>query len=137
MKRIGNLSILFNYTTLGDPPFEFKGTAWTEVVFRHGREREGGLSARDGCCQHGSCNGKQTGKGSCHGRFLSGTTPRVNSTRNAHFHGGDSLPFSILSLLTMANRSRIPNALSHPRTWLKSILSMDLLHLSICRDDHH
>lgn len=40
MKRIGNLSILFNYTTLGDPPFEFKGTAWTEVVFRHGRERE-------------------------------------------------------------------------------------------------
>lgn len=79
----------------------------------------------------------KAGKGSCHGRFLSGTTPRVNSTRNAHFHGGDSLPFSILSLLTMANWSRIPNALSHPRTWLKSILSMDLLHLSLCRDDHH
>ena len=99
---------------------------------------KGGVSARDGCCQR-KLYGKQSkaGKGSCHGRVLSDTTPRLNSTRNAHFHGSDSFAFSLISLLTMANGTRIPNALSHSRTRVKSILSMDLLHVSLCRDDHH
>ena len=103
MKFTINESSLLNYTTLSDP-FEPKGTTWTEVIGRHGRERRVTLAHVTLVC-HGTWPEESEPKQetSCHGGILTDTTRHVNSTRNAFLRRCNSLAFSLLSLLTMAN----------------------------------
>lgn len=101
-----NPGVLFD-CTVPCGPFETEGTGRTEVIVRHGRERQVKIrrpypgpkaSARGEGKKEDSTDSSEP---SIHGRVLPNTARRISPTTHPFLHPRNTLTLSLLSILTM------------------------------------